>query len=202
MGRLPFLNLTFVILVLTMMTVQRLAPRTQASEEDFTEFSQSVAEARSSYGLSDGGSTTGLAKSLVRVAHHFAQAWERAEILAEWRIENESADWEKAYASTIVEKKLIDARAHVENAEVYEWAIKNRQKTMAELNQAEHSLENARSLVKTPALATIDRVARELEFMKIDASDEQASRMGDYANIKMDLDRVIDWVRTTGLQSG
>ena len=47
-------------------------------------------------------------------------------MLAQWRIENESAQWEKARASTIVEKELIEARSHVETAEIYEWVIKNR----------------------------------------------------------------------------
>ncbi len=49
MWRFPFLNLTFVILVLTIMTMQRWAPRRQPSEDDFTEFSQSNSQVQGSY---------------------------------------------------------------------------------------------------------------------------------------------------------
>lgn len=135
----------------------------------------------------------------MRVARHFAQVWQRTEMLAEWRIENESAQWEKSRASTIVEKELIEARSHVETAEIYEWVIKNRQKTTAELNRAEGFLEKTRPLIKEPALATVERVTKELDLMKTDTTGEEASRLANYEIIKTDLDRVIDWVRTVGL---
>ena len=195
MWRFPFLNLTFVILVLTIMTMQRWAPRRQPSEDDFTEFSQSNSQVQ----RADSAYPTRLSKSLMGVARHFAQVWQRTEMLAEWRIESESAQWEKARASTIVEKELIEARSHVETAEVYEWVIKNRQKTTVELNRAEGFLEKTRPLIKEPALATVERVTKELDLMKRDTTGEEASRLANYEIIKTDLDRVIDWVRTVGL---
>ena len=199
MWRFPFLNLTFVILVLTIMTMQRWAPRRQPSEDDFTEFSQSNSQVQGSYLRADSAYPTRLSKSLMGVARHFAQVWQRTEMLAEWRIESESAQWEKARASTIVEKELIEARSHVETAEVYEWVIKNRQKTTVELSRAEGFLEKTRPLIKEPALATVERVTKELDLMKTDVTGEEASRLADYEIIKTDLDRVIDWVRTVGL---
>ena len=147
----------------------------------------------------DSAYPTRLSKSLMGVARHFAQVWQRTEMLAEWRIESESAQWEKARASTIVEKELIEARSHVETAEVYEWVIKNRQKTTVELNRAEGFLEKTRPLIKEPALATVERVTKELDLMKRDTAGEEASRLANYEIIKTDLDRVIDWVRTVGL---
>lgn len=199
MWRFPFLNLTFVILVLTIMTMQRWAPRRQPSEDDFTEFSQRNSQVQGSYLGADSAYPTRLSQSLMGVARHFAQVWQRTEMLAEWRIENESAQWEKARASTIVEKELIEARSHVETAEIYEWVIKNRQKTTVELNRAEGFLEKTRPLIKAPALATIERVTKELDLMKTDTAGEEASRLANYEIIKTDLDRVIDWVRTVGL---
>jgi hypothetical protein len=199
MWRLRFLNLTFFILLLTIMTMQRLAPGTKLSEDDLTEFSESApAVRRSSVRLID-GYTSQLSASFTHSAEDVAQAWRQAEILAEWPIENDTTQWEKAYASTNVEKELIEARFHVENAEVYEWAIKNRQKTMVELKQAEGFLENARPLIKNPALATVEQVTKELELMKIDTMGEGASRPANYEIIKTDLDQVIGWVRTAGL---
>ena len=195
MWRFPFLNLTFVILVLTIMTMQRWAPRRQPSEDDFTEFRQSNSQVQ----RADSAYPTRLSKSLMGVARHFAQVWQRTEMLAEWRIESESAQWEKARASTIVEKELIEARSHVETAEIYEWVIKNRQKTTVELNRAEGFLEKTRPLIKEPALATVERVTKELDLMKRDTTGEEASRLANYEIIKTDLDRVIDWVRTVGL---
>jgi hypothetical protein len=195
MWRFPFLNLTFVILVLTIMTMQRWALRRQPSEDDFTEFSQSNSQVQSA----DSAYPRRLSQSLMGVARHFAQIWQRTEMLAQWRIESESAQWEKARASTIVEKELIEARSHVETAEVYEWVIKNRQKTTVELSRAEGFLEKTRPLIKEPALATVERVTKELDLMKTDVTGEEANRLADYEIIKTDLDRVIDWVRTVGL---
>jgi hypothetical protein len=196
MWRLPFLNLTFIVLVLLIVTMQKLAPETQPSEDGFTEFSESA----SGHSVRpDGGYVGLLSGSVTRIAGRFAQVWQRAVILTEWRIENNTAQWEKSYASTMVEKELIEARFHVKTAEVYEWSINNRQKTMAELNQAERFLQNARPSIKKPALATIERVTKELELMKIDTTGEGASRPANYETIKADLDRVIDWVRTARL---
>ena len=177
----------------------RWVPQRQPSEDDFTEFSQSNSEVQGSYLRADGAYPTGLSKSLMGVARHFAQVWQRTEMLAQWRIESESAQWEKARASTIVEKELIEARSHVETAEVYEWVIKNREKTTVELSRAEGFLEKTRPLIKEPALATVERVAKELDLMKTDVTGEEANRLADYEIIKTDLDRVIDWVRTVGL---
>ena len=64
MWRFPFLNLTFVILVLTIMTMQRWAPRRQPSEDDFTEFSQSNSQVQGSYLRADSAYPTRLSKSL------------------------------------------------------------------------------------------------------------------------------------------
>ena len=99
----------------------------------------------------------------------------------------------------MVEKELIEARFHVENAEVYEWSIENRQKTVAELNKAERFLDDARgSLNKKPVLATIERVTKELETMEADTTGKRASQLANYESVKTDLDHVIDWVRMLG----
>jgi hypothetical protein len=45
---------------------------------------------------------------------------------------------------------------------------------------------------------TIDAVTKELEIMKSNIPGEGASRPANYETVKTDLDRVIDWVRTTG----
>ena len=199
MWRLPFLNLTFIVLVLLIVTMQKWAPETQLSEDDFTEFGESTPEIRGHSVRADDGYVSQISASFTRIADHLAQLWEQGEILAEWPIENNAAQWEKSYASTIAEKELIEARFHVEAAEVYEWSINNRQKTMAELNQAERFLQSARPLIKKPGFATIERVTKELELMKIDTTGAGASRPANYETIKADLDRVIDWVRAAGL---
>jgi hypothetical protein len=201
MGRLPFLNLSFIVLVLTvMMATQKMAPETYHSEDDFSEFSESAPQVHGPFVRpNDDYIRQVLPPSLARIAGRFAQAWQRAQILAEWPIESNSTQWEKSYAPTLVEKELIEARFHVANAEVYEWSIKNRQKTVAELNQAERFLQDARPLVKKPALATVERVTKELELMKTDTTGEGATQPANYETIKMDLDRVIGWVRAPGL---
>jgi hypothetical protein len=168
----------------------------QRSEDDFTEFNNGAGHARdSSIGL--GGIY--ISQLLARIADELAQVRRRTEILTEWRIENNTTRWEESYASTPVERDLIEARFHVENAEVYEWSIENRQKTTAELNQAERFLRDTRPLLGKPALATVDRVTKELEIMKIDTTSEGASQPANYETVKADLDRVIDSVRSARL---
>jgi hypothetical protein len=182
-----------------MMMMQKMAPGTYHSEDDFAEFSESAPQLNGPSVRPSGDYIRQLSPSLNRIAGHFAQAWQRAQILAEWPIESNAAQWEKSYAPTLVEKELIEARFHVENAEVYEWSIKNRQKTVTEINQAERFLQDARPSVKKPALATVERVTKELELMKLDSTGEGASQPANYEIIKMDLDRVIGWVRAAGL---
>src|SRR5262250_133974 len=141
-----------------------------------------------------------LSAPLAPIAHALAELWQRTQILAEWPIENNTTQWEKFYASTLVEKELIEARFHVENAEVYEWSIENPQKTVTELNRrAERFLDDARaSINKKHILVTIERVTKELETMEADATGKGVSQPANYESVKTDLDHVIDWVRILG----
>jgi hypothetical protein len=194
--RQRFLNLTFFVLLLTIMTMREWTPLMQRSEDDFAEFNDGAVRARESSTLAGG---IYINQFLGRIADVLAQVRRRTEILTEWRIENNTTQWERSYASTSVERDLIEARFHVDNAEVYEWSIENRQKTMAELNQAERFLQDARPLLGKPALATIERVTKELEIMKIDATGEGASQPANYETVKTDLDRLIDSARAARL---
>jgi hypothetical protein len=185
MWRQRFLNLTFVLLLM-ILTMRNLAFVTQQSEQ------VQAPSARPNGGYSQ------LSASLAPVVRDLGQLWRRTQILAEWPIENNTTQWEKFYASTIVEKELIDARFHVENAEVYEWSIENPKKTIAELNRAERVLSDARPSIQKPLLATIERVTKELETMEADTSGEGASQPANYEAVKTDLDHVIDRIRTVG----
>ena len=187
MSRQRLLNLTFVLLLM-ILAMQKLASVTQQSDQ----------VRATSVGL-NGGYISQLSASLAPVTHALAQLWRRTQILAEWPIENNTTQWEKFYASTVVEKELIEARFHVENAEVYEWSIENPKKTIAELNRAERFLYDACPAInKTPLLATIERVAKELEIMEANTTGEGASQPANYEAVKTDLDHVINGVRTAG----
>ena len=119
MWRQRLLNLTFVLLLM-ILAMQKLASVTQQSDE-VRAFSVRL----------NGGYINQLSASLVPITDALTQLWRRTQILAEWPIENNTTQWEKFYASTVVEKELIEARFHVENAEVYEWSIENPKKTIA-----------------------------------------------------------------------
>ena len=194
MWRQRLLHLTFIVSLLTIVMMQKLAPATQQLE-----FSEAASQLRSNFIRLSGSYAAQLSASFTPMTRAWAQLWQRTEIFAEWPIENSTTEWEKTYASTAVEKELIEARFHVENAEVYEWSIENRQKTLTELDLAERFLKDVRPLVKKPALDTIERLTTELDTMKIDTTGAGASRPLDYENIKTDLDRVIHWVHITGL---
>ena len=199
MKRLRFMNATFIILLFAIMTLQKFAPLTRPFETPLAEFNAGVSRDRAHSGHFDAPYLSQLAGFFIRLADSLAKARQRSEILAEWPLENNTAQWNEYYAATSVEKDLIEARFHVENAEVYDWALKNKQKTVLELDKAEHLVQNARPQVKKPALMTIETVTSELEIMKTDATGGGASRPANYETVKKDLDRVIDWVHTAGL---
>jgi len=191
MWRKPFLHLTFIILLLSMLTMREFVRVTEPSDDDFiTETHRSLAILSFDYAGK-------LSVPLATIGQALVQLWQRTQILAEWPIENNTAQWEKFYASTAVEKELIEARFHVENAEVYEWSIKNPQKTVRELNRAERFLYDARpSIDRKPVLVFIEQVTRELETMKADTHDKRASQPANYEAVKTDLDRMINSIRT------
>ena len=194
-----FLNLTFIILLFALITMQKLAPLEPYFENDRVEFRAGSAKDPGFPIQPDTRRLGQLAGFFRRLANSLAETRQRTEILAEWPLESNTVQWSEYYATTPVEKDLIAARFHVENAEVYGWALKNQQKTMAELNKAERFVQDARPLIKNPALITIDTVASELEMMKTDAAGEGAGRPANYETVKKDLDRVIRWVHTAGL---
>jgi hypothetical protein len=199
MWRQRFLNLTFIVLLLTMLTARELVLVTQPPQDELMELSEGASQVRATFIRFNVGYISQLYPPFTRIGRKLAQLRQRTQILAEWPIESNTTQWEKYYASTMVEKELIEARFHVENAEVYEWSIENRQKTVAELNKAERFLDDARgSLNKKPVLATIERVTKELETMEADTIGKRASQPANYESIKTDLDHVIDWVRMLG----
>ena len=190
MWRKPFLHLTFVILLLSMLTMRELAVVTEPSEDDF------ISEAHRSLMLVNVDYLGKLSAPLAPIGQALVQLWQQTQILAEWPIENNTAQWEKFYASTAAEKELIEARFHVENAEVYEWSIKSPQKTVRELNRAEGFLDDARpSIDKTPVLASIEQVTREIELMKADTNEKRISQPANYEAVKTDLDHMIHSIR-------
>ena len=77
MSRLPFVNLTFIILVWLIVTMQKWPPGTQPSEDDFTEFGESAPEIRGPSVRPDDGYASQISASFTRIAGHFAQFWER-----------------------------------------------------------------------------------------------------------------------------
>jgi len=179
-----------------MLTMRELAVVTEPSEDDF------IAETHRSLMLVNFDYLGKLSAPLAPIGQALTQFWQQTQILAEWPIENNTAQWEKFYASTAAEKELIEARFHVENAEVYEWSIKNPQKTVRELNRAERFLYEARpSIHKTPILASMERVAQELEVMKADTNDKRASLPANYETVKTDLDRMINSIRARSISN-
>jgi hypothetical protein len=199
MWRQRILNLSFIVLLLTILTARELVLVTQPSDNDLAESSESIPQSHNPFMRLNLDYMGQLSAPLAPIAHALAELWQRTQILAEWPIENNITQWEKFYASTFVEKELIEARFHVENAEVYEWSIENPQKTVTELNRAERFLDDARaSINKKPILVTIERVTKELETMEADATGKGASQPANYESVKTDLDQVIDWVRMLG----
>ena len=155
MWRNPFLELCFVILVITVLMLQH-----SAAVFGPTAHGAAVTEGHSSHGYPlgfDGEFSRRLRApaNLSRAAAFFDDAWHRTMVFQEWWMDYTASAWELFNASSPAETDLLEARFHVANAEVFADAMsesdRGNEGTRPRRNIASCSADNRRRSFK-PAI--------------------------------------------------
>jgi hypothetical protein len=191
MWRYPFLNLCFVILILTLLSLQHSAtvfgPTAHGwvvTGDDpsegyvFTLFGESPRSLRVPAEFSD---AAGLLHS----------AWRRAMVFNEWLMEYNASQWKILSASSPAETDLIEAKFHVINAEVFTQAMRENERAIKELARAETSLQAAQTIVKANLAAQLTTVREEIRDAEVDEQSEKAFSTVPFETIKANLDHLI-----------
>ena len=157
MWRHPFLNLCFVILVITVLNLRHSVSVFGPTAHGWTE-EGGTTEGYAS--MSGGELPLGLrsAASLSQAAAFLHDTWRRGMVIKEWLMEYNTSRWEIFSSSSPVETDLLEARFHVANAEVFTQAMSENDRAVKELVRAETSLQAVQTLVKpnlAPQLTTI-----------------------------------------------
>jgi hypothetical protein len=195
MERYPFVNLCFVLVVITVLALQHSAAvfgtGAHGGALNYRDWLRTSAF--------DGAPSNGLRApaELSRAADFLHNAWLRGIVVREWLMEYNTSEWELFNASSPAETDLLEARFHLSNAEAFTEALNERNRALKELAQAETSLQAVESLVGphlAPQLKTIDE-----EIAAAETSEKVASSSAalPFETIKADLDHLIKIVRSS-----
>ena len=190
MERYPFVNLCFVLVVITVLALQHSAAvfgtGAHGGALNYRDWLRTSAF--------DGASSNGLRApaKLSRAAGFLHDAWLRGIVVREWLMEYNTSEWELFNAASPAETDLLEARFHLSNAEAFTQALSERNRALKELAQAETSLQAVESLVG-PQLKTIDE-----EIAAAETSEKVASSSAalPFEEIKTELDHLIEIVRS------
>lgn len=194
MERYPFVNLCFVLVVITVLALQHSAAvfGTGAHGSALNHRGWSPTSAF------DGASWNGFRApaELSRAVDFLHDAWLRGIVVREWLVEYNTSEWELFNAASPAETDLLEARFHLSNAEAFTEALSERERAVKELAQAEISLQAVEPLVGprlAPQLKTIDE-----EIAAAETSEKAASSSATlpFETIKTALDHLIEIVRS------
>jgi hypothetical protein len=187
MSRNPFLNLCFVILVITVVSIQHsvsvFGPRV-TDADTWHRYSVHPGFSRYFQGPANFGNA----------AAFFTDFWRRGLVFKEWWMEYNASQWEMFNASSPAESDLLEARFHVVNAEVFTDAMSEKDRALAELARAENSIEAARKVVKTDLSSQWTTIKEELTAAEKKEQEGAISNVA-FEMIKSDLDRLIERLR-------
>ena len=199
MWRYPFLNLCFVILVITILALQHsvtvfgptahsrgVTASDQSPRYDFTLDGESP---RSSSAPAD----------FNRAAAFLNDAWQRGKVLNEWLMEYNTSQWELFRASSPVETDLIEARFHVANAQVFTEAMSENDRAIKELDRAATSLKDVQTLVKDNLAPQLTTLRAEITAAELNEETENGRSPVPvpFETIKANLDHLIEIVRVS-----
>jgi hypothetical protein len=102
------------------------------------------------------------AQSGEKLGSSIHQLWQRGESLTERALDYETAAWVKFQSSKADAGDLIEAKLHVDFAEIYEFTTGDTKKAAAELNQAQAYLQKASPLLSAREKSTVNAVNQDL----------------------------------------
>jgi hypothetical protein len=195
MWRYPFLNLCFVVLVITLLAMQHsvavFGPSGRAGAVTDNDSSQRLwLEGEFSRRLR-------APANFSRAAAFLDDSWHRGIIFNEWLMEYNTSQWEIFNASSPAETDLIEARFHVANAEVFTDALSENDRAIKELARADKSLEAARIIVKANLAPRLTTIREEIVAAEMSEQTEEAFSTVPFETIKADLDHLIEILRSS-----
>ena len=196
MWRYRFLNLCFVILLITFLALQY-------SETVFGPSAHTIAVTDSDSSQGSDSIATGQSSSRLRAQAELSRAgallydiWLRGMAIREWLMEYNTFRWEIFSASSPAETELLEARFHVANAEVFTEATHENERAIKELARAETSLQAVETLVLRRLAPQLTTIKAEIAVVETHEQTEEAFSTMPFQTIKVDLDRLIEIVRS------
>ena len=189
MWRYAFLNLCFVLLLITLLSIQHSAAvfgpgRDQWERYVFTVDGESARSSR-------------MPAAFRRAAAFLNDTWRRGKFFNEWLMEYKASQWEILRASSPAETDLLDARFHVANAEVFTEAMRETDRAIKELDRAAISLHDVQTLVKPDLARQLTNISAEITAAEMNEQKGNAIPGAPFETIKADLDHLIRAVRVS-----
>ncbi|HVO94063.1 MAG TPA: hypothetical protein VMT22_14530 [Terriglobales bacterium] len=194
MWRYPFMNLCFVIVVITVLALQHSASvfGPMAHGDSLTDSDLSREFGYTSAGESSRGLRA--PAGFHRAAGFLRDTWRRGMVIKEWLMEYNTSQWEIFNASNRAESDLLEARFHVANAEVFTEAMSEGDRALKELVRAESALKAAESLIGPHLAQQLESI--DVELAAAETSERQSAFNGvPFETIKTELDHAIGSVR-------
>ena len=187
MWRYAFLNLCFVLLVITLLSIQHSAPvfgpgRNQGERYAFTLDGESPRSLR-------------MPAEFNRAAAFLNDTWRRGKFFNEWLMEYNASQWEFLRASSPAETDLLDVKFHIANAEVFTEAMRETDRAIKELDRAAISLHEVQTLVKPDLAPQLTNISAEITAAEMNEQKGDAIPSAPFETIKADLDHLIRVVR-------
>src|SRR6266850_38806 len=137
MWRYALLNLSFVLLVITLVSIQH-------SDSVFGPTAHGWRVTGRDHFAFDGESWRRLRvpSEFSRAAAFLNDTWRRGKIFNEWLMEYNASQWEIFRASSPAETDLLDAKFHIANAEVFTEAMSETDRAIKELERAVRNDQN------------------------------------------------------------
>ena len=199
MWKFPFFNFFFILVLISHCAIQqsialnRLGGKNDALSKDELGQRPVAAALGSVYKTASPGALLGIH------AEYLHDLWERARIMRQWMLENDSTTWERIRATSGAEADLVEARFHVANAEAFVSALGQRPKAKSELDRAENYLLAIRPLITDSLRPSVEIVRRELEAAKMRLASIGSEAPEQFEAIKIDLDQLIQTVHLAKL---
>lgn len=186
MWRYAFLNLCFVLLVITLLSIQHSATVFGPGRDQWD---------RHAFTLHGESPRSRVPAEFSRAAAFLNDTWRHGKIFNEWLMEYNASQWEIFRASSPAETDLLDARFHVGNAEVFTEAMSETDRAIKELDRAAISLQEVQTLVKPDLARQLTNISAKITAAEMNEQKGDTIPSAPFETIKADLDQLIRVVR-------
>jgi hypothetical protein len=192
MWKVPFLNLCFVLLVITLLAVQHSVSVFGPLDYSYPLADYALSETSSHALSSTAWKESGLGNGLWSTIGNMSDLWQRSLMIREWLLECETTYWERVQAVSGAQGDLVEAKFHVANAEIFAVALGQNKRARDELNRAESSLVEAQPLLEEKIRPSLEAIGKELETIKSGLGAMSAENSTRFEKIKSQLDLLIE----------